>query len=264
MTFVKINQTECTGCKACMLVCPSASITYENNKAYIPPNAICIKCLHCAASCPYKAIERSDGKPALIDRHINLSLDFSKQLEDFILARRSIRNFSKTLIKKDLLENVLEYGAWAPSAKNEHPLRWVVIHDNDKLLEEMMSIIIPFIKKTGIFPEVALLYERGINRVFGNSHTIILACARKKSSSPQIDATLALHNIELLLQAKGIGTCWSGYMTELCTHIEELPQILKVPKSYQVYGSLLVGYPQKEENYINIPDRSEHTKIMWL
>ena len=47
---------KCTGCKACMAVCPSAAITMKNNMACVDVSK-CIGCASCIAACRFKAVD---------------------------------------------------------------------------------------------------------------------------------------------------------------------------------------------------------------
>jgi pyruvate ferredoxin oxidoreductase delta subunit len=51
----RINETICTGCESCAVVCPPQSIYIEDGKAYIDPE-FCEECGFCAAECPAGAI----------------------------------------------------------------------------------------------------------------------------------------------------------------------------------------------------------------
>lgn len=49
-----VNQNECTGCGACVDVCPVEAIEIVNGKAII--NDECIDCGACVDECPVEAI----------------------------------------------------------------------------------------------------------------------------------------------------------------------------------------------------------------
>ncbi|MCK5706826.1 MAG: 4Fe-4S binding protein [Candidatus Aureabacteria bacterium] len=49
-----VDSSKCTGCGACVGVCPVEAITIENGKAVI--NDLCIDCGACVGACPVEAI----------------------------------------------------------------------------------------------------------------------------------------------------------------------------------------------------------------
>ena len=156
----------------------------------------------------------------------------------------------------------MKVSAWAPSAKNQHPTKWVVISDDNKI-SIIMEHILEYVKETGISPEIAELYKLGHNVVMGNAKTLILAYCRTNAINPSVDTALAIYNAELTLQAQGIGTCWAGYLTRMCNQVPAIREILKLPEDCQVYGALMVGYPG-DEKYIHIPNRHKQPDIQWL
>ncbi|MBD3378965.1 MAG: 4Fe-4S dicluster domain-containing protein [Candidatus Omnitrophica bacterium] len=51
---VSIDKEKCTGCSACVEVCPVNAISMENGKAVV--SDACIDCGACIAQCPVEAI----------------------------------------------------------------------------------------------------------------------------------------------------------------------------------------------------------------
>lgn len=45
-----VNSNACTGCKSCIAVCPTESVSYKNKSAEINP-ANCLLCFTCSAAC---------------------------------------------------------------------------------------------------------------------------------------------------------------------------------------------------------------------
>ena len=51
---VKVNKEKCTGCSACVEVCPVNAIKIESEKAVIAEE--CVECSACVNECPNEAI----------------------------------------------------------------------------------------------------------------------------------------------------------------------------------------------------------------
>ncbi|MGM0380878.1 MAG: indolepyruvate ferredoxin oxidoreductase subunit alpha [bacterium] len=51
----KVNQDDCTGCTACVNVCPQGAIAMNDGKATITPED-CVDCGQCSEVCPAGAI----------------------------------------------------------------------------------------------------------------------------------------------------------------------------------------------------------------
>ncbi|MDP8257847.1 MAG: 4Fe-4S binding protein [Candidatus Aadella gelida] len=53
---VKVNNEKCTGCGACVSVCPVDAIKIENGKAVISEE--CVDCGECVTQCPVEALSQ--------------------------------------------------------------------------------------------------------------------------------------------------------------------------------------------------------------
>ncbi len=57
----RVVKDKCTGCAACILVCPNAAITImEGGKAKVEP-LYCISCGNCKQACEHEAIILREG-----------------------------------------------------------------------------------------------------------------------------------------------------------------------------------------------------------
>jgi nitroreductase/NAD-dependent dihydropyrimidine dehydrogenase PreA subunit len=260
--MINIDSEKCIGCLKCVSVCPFNVLDTENGKPVMRGEKLCIKCLHCAAACAQDAIRLDDLNGILPEDLPELGDDFPAELEGYLLARRSYRHFKPEQVPKDTIGNALRISAWAPSAKNQHPTKWIVICE-ENMIKAIMDFILQYVRETGISPEIAQLYERGHNVVMGNAKTLILGYARTDAINPFVDTALALHNAELMLQARGIGTCWAGYLTRMCNQVPAIRETIGLPDGCQVFGSLMAGFPDREE-YIHIPNRHKQPDIKWL
>ncbi len=98
----------------------------------------------------------------------------------------------------------------------------------------------------------------------GTAPTLILCYANNGAINAPADSAIAMTTLELLLQAKGIGTCWAGYLTRMCNAVPAIKELLpELPENHNFYGAFMAGYPKNEE-YIHIPERNKKAKIHWL
>lgn len=259
--MVKIDLEKCIGCLKCVSVCPFQVLSIKDGK----PEAegkLCVKCLHCAAACSENAISLENMEGVLPDEMPEFPDDFQNLMEGHLMTRRSYRHFKAKPIPKDIMSSALRVSAWAPSAKNQHPTKWIVVND-EKKIDQMMEHILNYVRETGNSPEIVKLYEGGLNVVMGTAKTLIIAYAKTDAINPFVDSALALYNAELVLQSQGIGTCWAGYLMRMCNQVPALKDIIKLPEGYQVCCAMMAGYPENEE-YIHIPNRHKQPIIEWL
>ncbi|MDI3503733.1 MAG: hypothetical protein PWP64_669 [Candidatus Cloacimonadota bacterium] len=65
---IQILQDNCTGCTACVRVCPTEAIRVRDSKAYIDPNR-CVDCGNCVTACEFHAIIPSSDPLNIIENY---------------------------------------------------------------------------------------------------------------------------------------------------------------------------------------------------
>lgn len=266
--MITIDKEKCTGCLTCLSVCPFTVLEEADGKPRLAEGKGCLACMHCAAACPEKAISYGEKEAVLQKAPAQNAEDFDAEkfsdlLKDHILTRRSYRHFKKEKVDRKLIEEALELASWAPSAKNQHPTKWIIIDDHD-VIKKIMDHILKYAEENGISPEIISEYESGNNVVMGTAPTMLLAYASEYAISPETDTAIAMTTAELYLQSKGVGTCWAGYFKRMCNAIPEIQQLLpKLPRKHSFYGAFMMGYPENEE-YLHIPNRVKRADISWV
>jgi NAD-dependent dihydropyrimidine dehydrogenase PreA subunit len=61
MAKVNINQNKCTGCGACVDICPnSVFVMGDDGKSKVKNESACVACRACVGACPTEAITVED------------------------------------------------------------------------------------------------------------------------------------------------------------------------------------------------------------
>lgn len=263
--MIRVDKEKCIKCHKCINVCP---FTVLGEKEGYPVKRLaknCIECMHCAAACPQGALTFKGEQAVSGNFQLKPVADsFADDLEQHVLQRRSYRNFTSTPVDRSVLKHILELADWAPSAKNQHPHSWIVV-DSPEVIKAMMDAIVAYSKETGVSPEVVTELENENNNVvMGTAPTLILCYADNGAINSPADSAIAMTTVELLLQSRGIGTCWGGYLTRMCNAVPALKEILpELPENHSFYGAFMAGYPEKEE-YLYIPERLKKADIKFL
>ena len=260
--MIEINREVCIGCMTCLTVCPFTVLEETEDGPRKAAGKNCIGCLHCGAVCPTDAITYN-GEPAIYGDELPVISDgFTEDLKNQILMRRSYRHFSEEQVSPLIIKEALDLASWAPSAKNQHPTRWIVIESRE-LMDRMMELILDYVEKTGISREIVSEMKIGNNVVMGTATSLILAYADDKAISPETDTAIAMTTAEIYLQSRGVGTCWAGYLRRMVNAIPEIRELLpEIPENHRIYGAFMVGYPEDEE-YLHIPQRFRRADIKW-
>lgn len=261
--MIKVNRDVCIECMTCVTVCPFTVLEESAEGIRKIKGKTCLGCMHCAAVCPTEAVTY-DGEPAILNDELPVIRDdFHHDLKNHILKRRSYRHFSEEQVPRSVIKEALDLAAWAPSAKNQHTTKWIIIESQD-VMEQIMELILKHVKETGISLEIAAEMEIGNNVVMGTATSLLLAYANDKAISPETDTAIAMATAELYLQAKGVGTCWAGYLKRMANNIPEIKELLpELPEHHSFYGAFMIGYPEDEE-YLHIPQRIKKADIEWV
>jgi F420 biosynthesis protein FbiB-like protein len=179
----------------------------------------------------------------------------SSTFSAFLRSRRSIRKFNGQRIPDEVLREILETAAFAPSAHGLQPWRFVLIESQSvrtalgqALTERMRNDM-----KAENAPEAEIRsrVERSLRRIAEAPHIILLCrdAEAVRTQSPQEDLmgvqSVAMAGLQLMLaaHARGLGSnwiCWPLYAQA------ETIRALNLPATWQPQGMVFLGYPAEE------------------
>ncbi len=164
-------------------------------------------------------------------------------LIDFIKKRKSARSFIYKKIPKEIIEDILDCGRWAPSEENSQP--WhvcVVIHPTVKrMLSELLSKDGGIVEEAYVNLVVFLDLERSIDRT--KDLQAIGAFMQ--------NILLGVHSIEEL------GAVWIG---EILSKRKEVNEIFKYPlERHELMGIIAVGIIDEAREKVREDSRERRT-----
>ncbi|MCK9230959.1 MAG: nitroreductase family protein [Syntrophales bacterium] len=269
MNHVLIDADLCNLCGICVALCPMRVLRMdEQGKVPIPVadfEEFCIRCGHCVSVCPTAALSLSWLSP---EDCVSLKNDLRVtpgQAEQLLNGRRSIRNFKKKTIPREVLEKLLETACHAPSAKNVQPWHWIVIESPDEV-QRVAALVIDWIRSLAREnPDRGLLHalsiwDSGVDRICRGAPHLIIAHADENWGYGPEDCALALGHLDLHATAMNLGTCWAGNVYRAVNAYPPLAQAIGVPQGHRAFGALMLGYPQYRHH--RIPPRNK-PRIEW-
>ena len=140
-------------------------------------------------------------------------------------SRYSVRAYNSQAVEAENLEKVLEAARLAPTAANNQPIRFIVIHT------------------AGREEELRRIYDRGW---FVSAPIIICGCGviaeayvgKAGRNSAVVDVTIAMDHLILAATSLGLGTCWIGAFDPQAAR-----EILGLPKGIEPMIFTTLGYP---------------------
>ena len=155
------------------------------------------------------------------------------QVMENILTRRSVRAFKDEKLPREVLEELVKAGLYAPSAMNRQSWKFTVVTDGE-MIQRLAQAIGEELGREGYD-----LYKPA---------ALIIPSNHKKSRWGRDDNACALQNIFLAAHSMGIGSVWINQLHGICDQprIRELLNEMEIPEDHVVYGMAALGYAAEE------------------
>ncbi len=172
-----------------------------------------------------------------------------------IKERRSIRKFKDKKIPRELLEEIVNIAAYAPSWKNTQIARYIIV-DNDAKIKELATEKCAYgfagnVSTMEQAPAIVLLtYVEGRSGFDRDG-----SFSTKKGDGWQMfDAGIAAQTFCLAAHEKGLGTVIMGYFDE-----DEIKKVVDIPEGQTLAAIIPIGYPDIDPA---APPRKDATKLL--
>ena len=256
-----INKERCIKCHDCIRVCPFTVLYAVEGYPVMKPEKNCLECMHCVSICAQEALQFENAPTNMISDKLYITEGGDQLLEAYIKTRRSVRNYKKDIVPKEIINRVLDTVEWVPSAKNQHPVKWVVINGKDNI-DVIMNLIFKWVEENKISKEIISEYKAGNNIVTCEAPSLLISYGSTSAINAYTDCVIALTSAELLLYSRGISTCWAGYLTRISNACPDILNFMGIPEGSKIFGCLMMGYADKE-HYNTIPHRKA-ADIHWI
>lgn len=236
--IIKINNKKCIGCGMCADDCVADNIQLENGKACVVSNN-CIMCGHCVAVCPKEAVSISGYETGPIAKNGDILLNPGEVL-DVIRFRRSVRQFQDKKIPHKVLEQILEAGRLAHTAKNMQDVSFAVLDKEMPVIEQMAVRLFRKMKPfAGLFSPLVRRHQIGEHFFFFNAPVVIAVIAKNS-----VNGALAAQNMEFVAEANGLGVLYSGYFAAAAKFSRKIRKLMGLSRGQKVVTALVLGYPK--------------------
>ena len=166
-------------------------------------------------------------------------MDNYESLKNCIISRRSCRNFSIKEVDKNVIRNLIEVAAWAPSSGNRQNWYFIVI-DDPKIKEDISNLA--DVRQHYIYKAPVLilvfydfLQERG--------HEL---------NAPYITAGMIIQNLLLLIHAYGLGAIYIADVKKA----KGLNKAVNASDFLAPMGIICVGHPDKMNEFFPPPRKN--------
>lgn len=287
--IISICKNTCKSCGLCSRICPTQVLKGEN----IDHPEECVLCGQCLCVCPTGSIEHS----GFLNRYFSRIKDHNPvsagKAFEFLSQRRSVRNYTKEMPSREVLEKLVQIAGFAPGSPH-HRIGWVrsmtIVYGEENMkvvldttadyMRQLLKLLNSnFLKVAAKFSELAKAglavvpdmemrlsdYSNGSDSIIYKAPAAIFFHAPVFSSTPQTDCDNAMFLVQLYAQALGLGTCWNGLMQGAAAgdHLRSfktLSDFLNIPSNHRCYAAMTIGYSSVKLH--SIPERK--VGVTWI
>lgn len=143
--------------------------------------------------------------------------------------RCSIRKFKPAPVPEEMLNEVLQAGSLAPTAKNLQPFHFIVVRKSEKLDELASAYPAPFFREAPVVVVICTEASKGWtrDRYDGKNYC-------------DVDAAIAIDHMTLAAADLDLGTCWIGAFDP-----DKVTDVLGLPDGIEPIAMLPMGYPDE-------------------
>ena len=146
-----------------------------------------------------------------------------------LIERRSVRKFTDEQIPKEILEQIIEAGLYAPTGRNMRNTLFLVV--TDKELRDKISKLNADVMGSDSDP-------------FYGANTVIVVFADTSRYTYVEDGSLAIGNMMNAAFSLGVDSCWIHRAKEVFESTEgrEIARSFGIPDSFEGIGNCILGY----------------------
>ncbi|MCX6617657.1 MAG: nitroreductase family protein [Acidobacteria bacterium] len=142
---------------------------------------------------------------------------------ELLKTRRSIRAYTPQAVPREIIEDIIDCGRLAPTARNEQPWEFVVV--TDKALRS----------------RIAQAADYG--RFIADAPACVAVLSRQTKYYLE-DGSAATLNILLAAHAHGLGACWVA--GDKKPYAARVVQMVGAPEDYRLISLVSIGYPAEK------------------
>ena len=165
---------------------------------------------------------------------------------EVLRTRRTVRSYTTAPVSREDIRHLIDSAILAPTGMNLQPWAFTVV-TNPEVMNQLDAIVIGILRSPEVQQRMTSERMREIVNapdysIFYRAPALIVISADTKVPGAAVDCQLAAENLFLAAHAKGLGTCYMGFLLLAAEH-PEARRLLAIPEGFGPAAAAVVGHP---------------------
>lgn len=293
-TTITVDHDRCQHDGLCARVCPMRIFSSPDGE---PPRVAgaehCVLCGQCIAVCPNQAVAHSALDRDRFDAVGAMPEADAAAVASLLRQRRSVRTYAARPVPREELAELVGIAGFSPTGAHggEGWTRTCVVVSGADEMRRVLEITAAYMERLArlldgpvvrtaarwtpaarvgrsLLPDIAMRLERHAQGedviTYGAPHAVFFHASRH-SVEPQVTCDTAMYTVMLLAHARGIGTCWNGWLVKAANGFKvarftALRELLGIPEHHDVFAAATLGY--RGVRLHSTPDRRTEVRFV--
>jgi len=183
---------------------------------------------------------------------------------EVLRTRRSVRSYTAEPVSRRDIQDLIDSAILAPTGMNLQPWAFTVVTRRE-VMHGLNSIVVGILRRPEVQHHMASQRLKEIVNapdydIFYGAPVLIVVSADTRVAGGTVDCQLAAENLFLAAHAKGLATCYMGFLL-LAGEVPEAQKLLSIPEGFKMVAAAIVGHPDVRPE--GPPDRKP-ARINWV
>jgi nitroreductase len=165
---------------------------------------------------------------------------------EVLRTRRTVRSYQALPVSRQDIQELIGSAIQAPNGMNLQPWAFSVI-TSQEVMRKVNSIVVGILRSPEVQARLGDRMKEIVNApdydIFYGAPALIVISADQNVPGATVDCQLAAENLFLAAHAKGLGSCYMGFLL-FAADVPEARKLLDVPEGFRMVAAAIVGHPQ--------------------
>ncbi len=187
-----------------------------------------------------------------------------KEFFGVLKTRRSVRSYTAEPVSREEIQELIDSAVLAPTGMNMQPWAFTVV-TNQEVMQKVNAIVVSILRSPEAQRQMTSERMKAIVNaptfyIFHGAPVLIVISGDTKVPGATYDCQLAAENLFLAAHAKGLGTCYMGFL-QLASENLEVHKLLGIEEGFKMMAAAVVGHPKERPEG---PPQRNPARIVWV